>query len=75
VKRQGAFLIAWAIVLAVVAFLLFSGCAVEPGQTRKITAYGIWSVVAGNPIGLGYWHSEIGDSDKIKSEESDQPGL
>lgn len=49
-----------------------SSCAaLREGETRKITAWGIWGVVMGAPIGVGYWHSERGDD--VKSEQSAKP--
>lgn len=56
--------------------LLFSlaGCStLREGENRKITAWGIWAVVMGAPIGIGYWHSERGPD--VESEQSAQPKL
>jgi len=53
------------------AFLLaLNGCSAPTGM-RKITAYGLWAVVFGSPIGIGYWHSEHGIG--VQSEVSDKP--
>jgi hypothetical protein len=61
--------------IAAAALIAVNGCAVRDGQMRKVTAWGIWTVVAGNPLGIGYWHSEIGPAEQIKSEISDKPAL
>ena len=53
--------------------LFLSGCALNQGESRKITAWGIWAVPFGSPVGIGYWHSERGPD--VKSEESAKPGL
>ena len=59
-----------ALLLALMWFLV--GCsALAPGQSRKITAWGLWYAGAPGVIGLGYWHSEKGDD--VKSEESAKP--
>ena len=59
-------------VFVVVLAVLGSGCsALEPGQTRKITAWGLWYAGAPGVIGLGYLHSEKGDD--VKSETSAKP--
>jgi len=52
---------------------LFTGCALNQGENRKVTAWGIWALVAGNPIGVGYWHSERGPD--VKSEMSAKPKI
>lgn len=68
--------IVWvAIVVALIALaLVLSGCqSLRKGEDRKITAWGIWAVPFGAPIGVGYWHSERGDD--VKSEESAKPGI
>lgn len=58
--------------LVLLAALLAPGCsALREGETRKITAWGIWGVVMGAPIGIGYWHSERGDD--VQSETSAKP--
>ncbi|MSR15348.1 MAG: hypothetical protein EXR86_12450 [Gammaproteobacteria bacterium] len=63
-------LIAAATLLAVT--LSLNGCqALREGETRKITAWGVWGVFMGAPMGVGYWHSERGD--EIKSEQSAKP--
>lgn len=62
------------IALAIILSLTV-GCSLNSGETRKITAWGIWTVVAGNPLGVGYWHSERGPGDDIKSEQSAKPSL
>jgi hypothetical protein len=49
--------------------------ALRENETRKITTYGIYGLVMGSPIGIGYWHSERGPGDKIQSEQSARPGL
>jgi hypothetical protein len=65
------------IIYAVALGLVLSatmGCStLKEGETRKITAWGIWGVVLGAPLGIGYWHSERGDD--VKSEQSAKPGL
>ena len=54
--------------------LLAGGCsALREGETRKITAWGIWAVVMGAPVGIGYWHSERGDD--VVGEESAKPEM
>lgn len=53
-------------------FLILSACSLPPGQTRKITAWGIWNVNAYTGIlGVGYWHSEAGEG--VESEKSASP--
>lgn len=53
------------------AFLLaLNGCSPPVGM-RKITAWGLWAVPFGSPIGIGYWHSEHGIG--VQSEISDKP--
>lgn len=60
------------IIYASLLAMLSAGCStLREGETRKITAYGIWAVVMGAPIGIGYWHSERGDD--VKSEQSSKP--
>ena len=60
------------ILKVIIVFLLLTGCsALKEGENRKITAWGIWAVVMGAPIGVGYWHSERGPD--VKSEESSKP--
>lgn len=51
--------------------VLLSGCALNPGENRRVTAWGVWMVALGSPIGIGYWHSERGPD--VKSEESAKP--
>lgn len=62
-------------ILAVVVWtlwLLLAGCtSLREGENRKITAWGFWAVIYGNPIGIGYWHSERGPG--VESEESAKP--
>lgn len=57
--------------------VLVSGCSLNlrEGETRKITAWGIWAAPLGMPIGIGYWHSERGPGENIKSETSAKPGI
>ena len=69
-SRGGNRGIKWAIV--VILALLGSGCgALHPGESRKVTAWGLWYAGAPGVIGLGYWHSERGD--EVKSEQSAKP--
>jgi len=59
------------ITLAIV-LVLTSGCmALNQGENRTITAWGIWAVVLGAPVGVGYWHSERGPD--VRGEDSAQP--
>ena len=55
------------------ALICLGGCALNPGESRKITAWGFWAVVFGEPVGIGYWHSERGPSKDIDSEQSAKP--
>lgn len=52
-----------------ILLLLVSGCALNPGENRKVTAWGVWCTAAA--CGVGYWHSERGPD--VESEESAQP--
>ena len=64
--------------VAILLGLLLSaiqGCALNPGESRKITAWGIWAAPMGLPVGIGYWHSERGPGGDIKSETSAKPEL
>jgi len=48
------------------------GCStLNPHESRKITAWGLWYAGAPGVVGLGYWHSERGED--VKSEESAKP--
>jgi hypothetical protein len=58
------------LVLALVLLGLV-GCA--PVGMRKITAWGIWAMPMGMPVGIGYWHSEHGKG--VESEDSAKPEL
>lgn len=58
--------------------ILLSGCASitrTENESRKIVAWGLWAVVYGSPVGIGYWKSEVGPAAHIKSEESAKPEL
>lgn len=59
-------------ILVFVALLLLSACSL-PSGTRKITAWGFWGVLAGFPVGVGYWHSEHGEN--VKGEDSANPPM
>ena len=63
----------WLAITAVVLLLFawaLSGCSPPVGM-RRITAWGLWAVPFGAPVGIGYWHSEHGVG--VKSEESENP--
>lgn len=45
--------------LVFAAMIALSACTL-PAGTRKITAWGFWGVLAGVPVGVGYWSSEHG---------------
>jgi len=62
--------------VTVILTMSLAGCStLNPGDSRKITAWGIWAAPLGTPIGIGYWHSERGPSGDIKSETSAKPQL
>lgn len=63
------------ILIGLIVFaLMFGGCStLREGENRKITAWGLWAVVMGAPVGVGYWHSERGPD--VESEQSAKPGL
>jgi len=54
--------------IILICFLL-SSCALNDGESRKITAYGIWCTYSA--CGIGYWHSERGPN--VESEQSSKP--
>jgi hypothetical protein len=52
--------------------VILSGCQpLNQGDSRKITAYGIYCTYY--TCGIGYWHSERGPSEDIKTENSSTP--
>ena len=63
------------VVVLLVAGILFAGCLspLREGESRVITAWGIWAAPFGTPIGVGYWHSERGP-DRL-STAPEKPGL
>lgn len=61
----------WVVVIGIAVALALGGCSLGAGESRKITAWGLWYAGAPGVIGLGYWHSERGDD--VKSEESAKP--
>ena len=53
------------------ALALTQGCALNPGETRRITAYGIFAEAYGFVVGVGYWQSERGPN--VKDQPADKP--
>ena len=59
-------------VLLLIGSCMMSGCTpLNQGDSRKITAWGIWCTAAA--CGVGYWHSERGPGENIQSEQSAKP--
>ena len=61
------------LLLASALVVLTSCTTLREGENRKITAWGVWAVVMGAPIGVGYWHSERGPD--VDSEQSAKPAI
>lgn len=62
------------LLIGLLLFALLSGCStLRKGENRKITAWGVWAVVLGAPVGIGYWHSERGPD--VEGEQSASPTL
>jgi hypothetical protein len=60
----------------VTLFLIFGGCTpLHQGDSRKITAWGVYAVTGVGVIGIGYIHTERGPGENILSEESAKPFL
>jgi hypothetical protein len=61
-----------ALTLALIAGVMMLSCEpLRKGEMRKVTAWGIWAAPLGQPIGIGYWHSERGDD--VEGERSAKP--
>lgn len=58
-------------VAAVLLALALNGCSLNPGETRRVTMWGIWAEAYGAVVGIGYWQSERGPN--VKDQPADKP--